>query len=298
MAESQTTLAPCPVCSEAPWHLGDRTHLRRGTARGWGFPFLAARLAGTGHTAGQRPAPLRGHGAGSKPGRCLPGGSGLAPRFPSLTELFARLFTWGCLLWRCPLWPARAIAATPGTARTQQPGRATPRQSGRTVRHRPGRAALAERSLPQGTAHPRAGCGAAWAAAGTRIAGSRTTESNFVPCWAACRVAAHGSWVRRGRREKGRKKHLFSLTVLGAQREGEEGLDKDLILDCLISVRLLLNQRLPRYSLSWVPPSTQLPRGGQGGERAQLGQHRRGTLGNTNCQLRAGRGAATRISSS
>lgn len=180
------------------------------------------------------------------------------------------------MLWRCPLWPARAIAATPGTARTQQPGRATPRQSGRTVRHRPGRAALAERSLPQGTAHPRAGCGAAWAAAGTRIAGSRTTESNFVPCWAACRVAAHGSWVRRGRREKGRKKHLFSLTVLGAQREGEEGLDKDLILDCLISVRLLLNQRLPRYSLSWVPPSTQLPRGGQGGERAQLGQHRQG----------------------
>lgn len=55
VAKSQTTLAPCPVCSEALWHLGDRTHLWWGTARGWGFPFLAAWLAGTGHTAGQRP---------------------------------------------------------------------------------------------------------------------------------------------------------------------------------------------------------------------------------------------------
>lgn len=87
VAKSQTTLAPCPVCSEAPWHLGDRTHLW-GTARGWGFPFLAAWLAGTGHTAGQQPAPLRGHGVGSEPGRCLLGSSGLAPRFPSLIELF------------------------------------------------------------------------------------------------------------------------------------------------------------------------------------------------------------------
>lgn len=35
-------------------------------------------------------------------------------------------------------------------------------QSGWTVRHWPGRTALAEPSLPQGTAHPRAGSGAAW----------------------------------------------------------------------------------------------------------------------------------------
>ncbi|XP_031981141.1 interleukin-17B isoform X1 [Corvus moneduloides] len=109
VAESQTTLAPCPVCSEAPWHLGDRTHLRRGTARGWGFPFLAARFAGTGHTAGQQPAPLRGHGAGSKPGALcgLPG--------PSLPRLARR----GC----SSLGEQRhaSPAGQSGTGRGEQP---------------------------------------------------------------------------------------------------------------------------------------------------------------------------------
>lgn len=71
--------------------------------------------------------------------RCLPGRSGLAPRFPSLIELFACLFTWGCLLWRCLLWPAMAMAPMLSRVRMQQPGRAKPRQPARTIRHQTGR---------------------------------------------------------------------------------------------------------------------------------------------------------------
>lgn len=152
VAESQTTLAPCPVCSEAPWHPGDRTHLWQGTARGWGFPFLAAWLAGTGHTAGQRPAALGGHGARSKPGKVPPRQIRACSSFSFSNRIICMLVYLGLFALEVP-----AVACHGHGSHAQQgedaaawESKATPACPDNPAPDREN----TELSLPQGTAHP------------------------------------------------------------------------------------------------------------------------------------------------
>lgn len=153
------------------------------------------------------------------------------------------------------LWSARPIAPTPGTARMQQPQRAEPRQSERTVQYGEGKQPQPSSPFPRAPHTHGKGCVTAGRAVGQRAGLWDSGQGAGLPA-AGCRdtnsreqhyrkqlCSLLGSLPGVSTREpgparpegEGKSIFLFSLTVLGAQREGEEGLDKDPILDSLIS---------------------------------------------------------------
>jgi len=203
-----------------------------------------------------------------------------------------------CQAHRSHAWHGEDATALESKAATVGPDGPAPERA-----NSPGRAvpALGHRTPAGRVTDSRQGCrtagrvrGCLRLAAGTPITGNRTTESNFVRCWAACRVSAHRSSALRDRREKERKKHLsFSLIVLGTQR-GEEGLDKDPILDCLISkapFKPEAAQVQPELRVFPSLPACRHPGMGREGTGHSSGSTCRGILGKANCQLRPGQGA-------
>lgn len=143
-----------------------------------------------------------------------------------------------------------------------------------------GRAA-GQRDSGQGAGLPVAGC---------RDTNSREQDYRKQLCSALGSLPAVSTRELSPARPEGEGKEkasfFLSLTVLGAQREGEEGLDKDPILDCLISKAPFKPEAAQVQPELRVFPS--LP------ARSRLGVGREGTghsLGDANCQLQPGRGA-------